>query len=51
MIILINIFHGKLTRFFDVIPQIPEIERAYPITGEQNVHLKLILSDITEYHI
>ncbi|WP_046756665.1 Lrp/AsnC family transcriptional regulator [Kordia jejudonensis] len=45
VIILVNVFHGKLVTFFDVIPQIPEIERAYRITGEQNVHLKLILKD------
>lgn len=45
VIILVKVFHGKLNSFFQIIPQIPEIERAYRITGDQNLHLKLILKN------
>ena len=45
VIILVKVFHGKLVPFFKAVPLIPEIERAYRITGDQNVHLKLILKN------
>ena len=43
VIILVNVFHGKLKLFLKVIPQISEIRRAYRITGNHNIHLNLIL--------
>jgi len=43
--ILVKVFHGKLKLFLNVIPSIPEIEKAYRITGNQNIHLKVILKN------
>ena len=43
--ILVKVFHGKLKAFFKFIPNIPEIQNAYRITGNQNVHLKLVLKN------
>ncbi|HAS46976.1 MAG TPA: ArsR family transcriptional regulator [Microscillaceae bacterium] len=43
--ILVNIFHGKLKGFLKMISKIPEIQRAYRITGNQNIHLHAVLKD------
>lgn len=43
VIILVKVFHGKLKPFLKLIPKISEIENAYRITGNKNVHLRLVL--------
>lgn len=43
--ILVKVFHGKLKQFLSLISSIPEIEKAYRITGNQNVHLKVVLKN------
>lgn len=41
--IWVNVHHGKLKAFLKIIPQISEIQKAYRITGNQNIHLKVLL--------
>ncbi|MCK8523484.1 AsnC family transcriptional regulator [Aquimarina sp. D1M17] len=43
--ILVKVFHGKLKLLLSTIPSISEIEKAYRITGNQNIHLKVILKN------
>ena len=40
-----KIFHGNLSAFLKFIKQVPEIEKAYRITGNQNIHLRVLLKD------
>ncbi|QKX07607.1 Lrp/AsnC family transcriptional regulator [Aquimarina sp. TRL1] len=43
--ILVKVFHGKLQSFLRVIKTYKEVKDAYRITGNYNVHLKVILKD------
>jgi len=43
--ILIKIFHGKLKSFLNVIKSFPEIVEAHRITGNLNVHLKIVVKN------
>lgn len=43
--ILVKVFHGKLKPFLKIIPTIPEVKKAYRITGNQNIHLKVVLKN------
>lgn len=43
--ILVKVFHGKLKSFIKIVPQIPEIQHAYRVTGNQNILLKVILQN------
>ena len=43
--ILVKVFHGKLKPFLKTIPTIPEVKKAYRITGNQNIHLKVVLKN------
>lgn len=43
--ILVKVFHGKLKSFLHAIPNIPEIQNAYRILGNQNVQLKVVLKN------
>lgn len=43
--LLIKVFHGNLKRFLNVIDKLKEVKEAYRITGNQNVHLKVVLKD------
>jgi Lrp/AsnC family leucine-responsive transcriptional regulator len=47
VIILVKVFHGKLKSFLKMIPKLKEVQNAYRITGNQNVHLKLVLRNQT----
>lgn len=44
-IILVKVFHGKLQAFLKLVPTLSEIKKAYRITGNQNVHLKVVLKN------
>ncbi len=41
--IQIKVFQGQLSNFLTVIKTFNEVKEAYRITGEQNVHLKVLL--------
>jgi Lrp/AsnC family transcriptional regulator, leucine-responsive regulatory protein len=43
--ISVKVFHGQLSLFLKIIKDFKEVKEAYRITGEQNVHLKVILKD------
>lgn len=43
--VLVKVFHGKLRLFLSTIPSITEIKKAYRITGNQNIHLKVVLKN------
>ncbi len=43
--ILLNVFHGQLKKLLTVINDFPEIKEAHRITGNQNVHLKVIVKN------
>jgi len=43
--ILVKIFHGKLKSFLNVIKDFPEVIEAHRITGNLNVHLKIIVKN------
>ncbi len=43
--ILVKIFHGKLKSFLNVIKDFPEVIEAHRITGNLNVHLKIVVKN------
>ncbi len=43
--ILVKVFHGKLKSFIETVPKLKEIKSAYRITGNQNIHLKVVLKN------
>ncbi len=43
--ILIKVFHGKLNVLLKDIQNFPEIKEAYRITGNLNLHLKILVKD------
>jgi Lrp/AsnC family leucine-responsive transcriptional regulator len=43
--ILIKVFHGKLKGFLNKINGFPEVKEAHRITGNLNVHLKIIVKN------
>ena len=43
--ILVKVFHGKLKSFLKYIPQLSEVKKAYRITGNENVHLQVVLKN------
>ncbi len=43
--VLVKVFHGNLKALFILINKLPEIKEAHRITGNQNVHLKVVLKD------
>lgn len=43
--ILVKVFHGNLKRFLAFVSTLTEVKEAYRITGNQNVHLKVVLRD------
>jgi len=43
--ILVKIFHGKLKSFLNIIKDFPEVIEAYRITGNLNVHLKIVVKN------
>lgn len=43
--ILIKLFSGKLKNFLSIINKFEEVQQSFRITGNQNVHLKIILKD------
>ncbi|WP_420552897.1 Lrp/AsnC family transcriptional regulator [Tenacibaculum aiptasiae] len=43
--ILVKVFHGNLKLLFNFIESKQEIKEAFRITGNQNVHLKVILKN------
>jgi len=43
--ILIKVFHGQLKSFLKVINNFPEVLEAHRITGNLNVHLKILVKD------
>ena len=43
--ILIKVFQGKLKSFLNVINDFPEVKEAHRITGNVNVHLKVIVKN------
>ncbi len=47
-IILVKVFHGKLKPFLAFLPQLKGVQRAHRITGNQNVHLKVLLKNQVE---
>ncbi|WP_241507210.1 Lrp/AsnC family transcriptional regulator [Aquimarina sediminis] len=43
--VLVKVFHGNLKALFSLINKLVEVKEAYRITGNQNVHLKVVLKD------
>lgn len=43
--ILVKVFHGNLQRFLDFVKTLAEVREAHRITGNYNVHLKVLLKD------
>lgn len=43
--IMIKVFHGKLKSFLHLIKDFPEVKEAHRITGNMNVHLKIIVKN------
>lgn len=43
--IMIKVFHGKLKHFLNVINDFTEVKEAHRITGNMNVHLKIIVKN------
>lgn len=43
--ILVKVFPGKLTYVIDKVKEFPEIKSAYRITGNQNIHLKVVVEN------
>ncbi|CAM1357903.1 Lrp/AsnC family transcriptional regulator [Tenacibaculum xiamenense] len=43
--VLVKVFHGNLKLLFNFISSKTEIKEAYRITGNQNVHLKVVLKN------
>lgn len=43
--IMIKVFHGKLKPFLNVIKDFTEVKEAHRITGNLNVHLKIIVKN------
>ena len=43
--IMIKVFQGKLKPFLNVISDFPEVKEAHRITGNMNVHLKIIVKN------
>ncbi len=43
--VLVKVFHGNLKLLFNFIGSKTEIKEAYRITGNQNVHLKVVLKN------
>ena len=43
--IMIKVFQGKLKSFLNVIKTFPEVKEAHRITGNVNVHLKVIVKN------
>ena len=41
--ILVKVHPGKLKAFLKIVPNISEIQKAYRVTGNQNIHLKVLL--------
>ncbi|NJB37821.1 Lrp/AsnC family transcriptional regulator [Croceivirga sp. JEA036] len=44
-IILVKVFHGKLKPFLAFLPQLKAVQKAHRITGNQNVHLHVLLKN------
>ena len=44
--VLVKAYDGKLRNFLKVVKDFPEVKEAFRITGEQNVHLKVVLKDM-----
>lgn len=43
--IMIKVFQGKLKPFLKVVKDFPEVKEAHRITGNMNVHLKIIVKN------
>lgn len=43
--IMIKVFQGKLKSFLNVVNDFPEVKEAHRITGNMNVHLKVIVKN------
>lgn len=43
--ILVKVHPGKLKAFLKIVPTITEVQKAYRITGNQNIHLKVLLKN------
>ena len=43
--ILLKVFHGQLKNILTIITDFPEVKEAYRITGNQNVHLKVVVKN------
>jgi Lrp/AsnC family leucine-responsive transcriptional regulator len=43
--IMIKVFQGKLKSFLNVVNDFPEVKEAHRITGNMNVHLKIIVKN------
>lgn len=41
--ILVKVHPGKLKAFLKIVPNISEIQKAHRVTGNQNIHLKVLL--------
>ncbi len=44
-IILLKVFHGQLKNLLTIITTFPEVKEAYRITGNQNIHLKVVVKN------
>jgi len=44
-IILLKVFHGQLKNLLTIITTFPEVKEAYRITGNQNIHVKVVVKN------